>query len=92
MHFLGPPGNGKSHLCIALGVEAVRAGQSVYFGTLAEIVASMVKAEREGNLAQRVRFLARNSPLFVDEIGYLPVVGGDNCFGRRIDSGFLLPS
>lgn len=61
VHFLGPPGTGKSHLCIALGVEAVRAGKSVYFGTLAEIVASMVKAEREGNLTQRVRFLARNS-------------------------------
>ncbi|MDH6147425.1 phosphate starvation-inducible protein PhoH [Paraburkholderia sp. WSM4179] len=58
VHFLGPPGTGKSHLCIALGVEAVRAGKSVYFGTLAEIVASMMKAEREGNLAQRVRFLA----------------------------------
>lgn len=61
VHFLGPPGTGKSHLSIALGVEAVRAGKSVYFGSLAEIVNSMAKAEREGNLAQRVRFLARNS-------------------------------
>jgi DNA replication protein DnaC len=87
VHFLGPPGNGKSHLCIALGVEAVRAGQSVYFGTLAEIVASMVKAEREGNLAQRVRFLARNSPLFVDEIGYLPVgLDGGNLFFQLINA------
>jgi DNA replication protein DnaC len=41
VHFLGPPGTGKSHLGIALGVEAVRAGKSVYFGTLAEIVTSM---------------------------------------------------
>ena len=69
VHFLGPPGTGKSHLSIALGVEAVRAGKSVYFGSLAEIVNSMAKAEREGNLAQRVRFLARNSLLIVDEIG-----------------------
>ncbi|KIP17327.1 phoH-like family protein [Burkholderia sp. MSHR3999] len=75
VHFLGPPGTGKSHLSIALGVEAVRAGKSVYFGSLAEIVNSMAKAEREGNLAQRVRFLARNSLLIV-EIGYLP-------FGRE---------
>ncbi|MBN3837774.1 ATP-binding protein, partial [Burkholderia sp. Ac-20344] len=67
VHFLGPPGTGKSHLSIALGVEAVRAGKSVYFGSLAEIVNSMAKAEREGNLAQRVRFLARNSLLIVDE-------------------------
>lgn len=78
---VGPPGTGKSHLCIALGVEPARAGKSVYFGTLAEIVASMVKAEREGNLAQRVRFLARNSLLIVDEMGYLAVgVNGGNLF------------
>ncbi|MFM0515553.1 ATP-binding protein, partial [Paraburkholderia sp. RL17-373-BIF-A] len=50
-------GTGKSHLSIALGVEAVRAGKSVYFGSLADIVNSMAKAEREGNLTQRVRSL-----------------------------------
>ncbi|WP_334021955.1 ATP-binding protein [Burkholderia orbicola] len=81
VHFLGPPGTGKSHLSIALGVEAIRAGKSVYFGSLAEIVNSMAKAEREGNLAQRVRFLARNSLLIVDEIGYLPIgSNGSNLF------------
>ena len=31
IHFLGPPGTGKSHLATALGVEAVKAGRSVYF-------------------------------------------------------------
>ncbi|USS44301.1 ATP-binding protein (plasmid) [Burkholderia glumae] len=46
----GAAGAGKSHLSIALGVEAVRAGKSVYFGSLAEIVNSMAKAEREGKL------------------------------------------
>ena len=87
VHFLGPPGTGKSHLCVALGVEAVRAGKSVYFGTLAEIVASMAKAEREGNLAQRVRFLARNSLLIVDEIGYLPIgLNGGNLFFQLVNA------
>ena len=38
VHLLGPPGTGKSHLAIALGVEAVRAGKSVYMATLAELV------------------------------------------------------
>ena len=53
VHFLGPPGTGKSHLSIALGVEAVRAGKSVYFGSLAEIVSSMAKAEREEGMPGR---------------------------------------
>ena len=89
VHFLGPPGIGKSHLCIALGIEAVRAGKSVYFGTLAEIVASMAKAEREGNLTQRVRFLARNSLLIVDEIGYLPIgSNGGNLFFQLVNARY----
>jgi DNA replication protein DnaC len=87
VHFLGPPGTGKSHLSIALGVEAVRAGKSVYFSSLAEIVNSMAKAEREGNLAQRVRFLARNSLLIVDEIGYLPIgSNGGNLFFQLVNA------
>ena len=61
VHLLGPPGTGKSHLAIALGVEAVRAGKSVYMATLAEMVDSMRRAEREGRLTERVRYLARHS-------------------------------
>ncbi len=30
LHFLGPPGTGKSHLATAIGVAAVKAGRSVY--------------------------------------------------------------
>nr|WP_280960236.1 ATP-binding protein [Ancylobacter aquaticus] len=36
MHLLGPPEIGKSHLATDLGVEAVKAGKSVYFWTLAD--------------------------------------------------------
>ena len=38
LHLVGPPGTGKSHLSLALGVEAVKAGRSVYFSTLADLV------------------------------------------------------
>lgn len=87
VHFLGPPGTGKSHLAVALGVEAVKAGKSVYFATLAELVASMAKAEREGLLRERVRFLSRNSLLVVDEIGYLPIgSSGGNLFFQLVNA------
>lgn len=87
VHFLGPPGTGKSHLALALGFEAVKAGRSVFFATLAELVDSMGKAEREGRLRERVKFLSRNSLLIVDEIGYLPVgSAGGNLFFQLVNA------
>ena len=54
VHFIGQSGTGKSHLAAALGVEAVRAGHSVYFSPLADIIDSLAKADREGRLRERV--------------------------------------
>ena len=87
--FLGQPGCGKTHLAIALAVEAVQAGRSVYFTTLAELIGSLAKAEREGSLRERIRFLCRSQLLVVDEIGYLPVVaGGGNLFFQLVNARY----
>jgi DNA replication protein DnaC len=89
VHLLGPPGTGKSHLAVALGIEAVKAGRSVYFTTLADIVGSLAKAEREGLLRERIRWFCRASLLIVDEIGYLPVVqGGGNLFFQLVNARY----
>jgi DNA replication protein DnaC len=89
IHLIGPPGTGKSHLSLALGVEAVKAGRSVYFATLADIVGALAKAEREGGLREKIRFFCRFAILIVDEIGYLPVTaGGGNLFFQLVNARY----
>ena len=56
VHFIGQSGTGKSHLAVALGVEAIRAGRSVYFCPLADIIDSLAKADREGRLRERCQW------------------------------------
>src|SRR6202041_164879 len=89
LHLVGPPGTGKSHLSLALGVEAIKAGRSVYFTTLADLVSVLAKAEREGSLREKIRFLCRFALLIVDEIGYLPVIpGGGNLFFQLVNARY----
>lgn len=69
--------------------EALKAGRSIDFCTLAELIAGLAQAEREGRLRQRLRFYCRPALLVVDEIGYLPVVpGGGNLFFQLVKARY----
>jgi DNA replication protein DnaC len=70
---LGPPGVGKTHLAVALGVKAVEAGYSVLFLTLETLMTRLVKAQHENRLERSLKQLTYPKVLIVDEIGYLPL-------------------
>lgn len=70
---LGPPGVGKTHLAVALAVAACRAGYSIYFTSLDDMVRHLSAAEAVGKLAQKMRTYVRPTVLVLDEVGYLPL-------------------
>jgi DNA replication protein DnaC len=69
---LGPPGTGKTHLAIALGIRACLAGQRVIFKTATEWVALLTDAQRQGRLEEELTRLERIPLLICDEVGYIP--------------------
>ncbi|MBO7935665.1 IS21-like element helper ATPase IstB [Streptomyces sp. S9] len=70
---LGPPGVGKTHIAVALAVAACRAGYSIYFTSLDDMVRHLKAAEDQGRLMSKLTSYLRPSVLVVDEVGYQPL-------------------
>jgi DNA replication protein DnaC len=70
---LGPPGVGKSHLAIALGIMATEAGYQSYFTSAADMVANLQTAHLAGSALYKMRSYLKPSVLVIDELGYLPL-------------------
>ena len=89
---LGPPGVGKTHLAVSLGLKAIENGYRVLFTTAANLIAVLTRAHAEGRLDEKLKVYATPRLLIIDEIGYLPIDRlGANLFfqliSRRYERG-----
>jgi DNA replication protein DnaC len=70
---LGPPGVGKTHLAIALGVRTAELGHRVYFTSAVDLAMRLTKAVDGNRLHRQIAALTQPKLLIIDEVGYLPL-------------------
>lgn len=71
--FLGPPGVGKTHLAVGLGVKACMAGYRVLFLTAQKLLEELAIARRDGSFMGKILSWGRLHLLIIDELGYMPI-------------------
>jgi DNA replication protein DnaC len=71
--FLGPPGTGKTHLAIVLGLKAVQQRYRPLFTSAMSLIAALTKAYAENRLEERFKHYSLPKLLIIDEIGDIPI-------------------
>ncbi|MGW0220129.1 IS21-like element helper ATPase IstB [Streptomyces tendae] len=92
---LGPPGVGKTHIAVALVVAACRAGYSIYFTSLDDMVRNLKAAENAGRLTNKLGTYLRPGVLVVDEVGYQPLERAEanlvfQAISKRYEKGSII--
>jgi DNA replication protein DnaC len=66
---IGPPGVGKSHLAIALGIAAIHNGYTVLHKSAFDLVLEMGEAETARERREYLKQLVRPNLIIIDELG-----------------------
>jgi len=69
----GPPGLGKTHLAISLGMKAVEKGYIVSFERMTTLTKLLKTAEIQRMSAFRLNRILKSDLIIIDEIGYSPI-------------------
>jgi len=69
---LGPPGVGKTHLSVGLGLKAIEQGYGTYFVRAYDLMEDLRRAQEEHRLDRRLRVYLAPKVLIVDEFGIWP--------------------
>lgn len=68
--FIGPPGTGKSHLGISLGVKALQQGYKVIFTTVSDMMSTLFESKADNSYPQKLKYYLSPDLLILDELGF----------------------
>ena len=71
--FIGPPGVGKSHLAISLGIAAINAGYKAIFIHMEQLIHAFRTLEISSKSKLRLKKIAQADLVIIDEIGFQPI-------------------
>jgi DNA replication protein DnaC len=71
--FFGPPGLGKTHLSIALGLKAIEKGYTVCFERITSLIKLLKTMDVQRSSTFRINRIMKADLLIIDEIGYTPI-------------------
>ena len=87
--FLGPPGVGKTHLSIALGMRSIMSDIPAYYTSAMKLVQTLKRDYDLKRLEYRIKTYSRFRLMIVDEIGYLPLTREEsNLFFQFVSSRY----
>ena len=80
--FLGPPGTGKSHLVQAIGYQAIKAGHTVLYRSIFDVVRDFLHDEALGGEEKVLNRYLKPELLIIDDMGMkqLPKRSGEYLF------------
>jgi len=93
--FIGNPGTGKTHLSIAIGINALMKGYKVLFTSVSEMLQNLNASKADNSYYQKVSFYLAPGLLILDELGFkkLPGYSADDFFeviAKRYEKGSLI--
>lgn len=70
---IGPPGTGKSHTLIGLGIAATHTGHKVRYFTAADLVETLYRGLADNTVGKVIETLLRSDLIIIDEVGFAPL-------------------
>jgi DNA replication protein DnaC len=68
--FIGPPGTGKTHLSISIGIKALQQGYKVIFTTVSDMMGALFESKADNSYAQKLKYYLSSDLLILDELGF----------------------